>query len=154
MEKAEERFTYFLVTTLRMYHQYMSKHLKELGVSLSDYSAIVFLFHEMNNDNERVVTQALIADTVSQDRGLMSRTIRRLKNSGIVSVSNSSKNHSHHSIQLTEKGIEIGKVIHQKTVDWEQYFYSAIDKSDRALFQSTIAHLVNYLAETQPEESV
>jgi len=140
-----DRLSLFLVFASRRYHRDIGVELAKFGLSLSDYSSLLFLFHNEEREGLEEITQALIADYVAQDRGLVSKSVRKLETLGYVSICRGKRNSSHHSLSITDEGRVIASKIDAIILDWEKRCLEALDPEDRETFLRSISTLISFI---------
>lgn len=101
----------------------MSRKLRSIGVSLSGYPVLLYLYYAAKS-NMGDFTQMHLARETGQDKGLLSRSLQKLAQQGYIDISPSGDNRLSNLVNITNDGMEIGEKIHSFVWEWEKRFWS------------------------------
>lgn len=121
------------------YQQHMQKHLKDLGLGLSEYPALIYLLH--HDDPETQVSQTDLAKRMHRDPALVTRAARRLVEKGLISIEPAADNRSRHILRLTERGYEVARSVDDVVWAWEEQVYEDFSEEERLRLNQLLAKL-------------
>lgn len=117
-----QHFTKYLVFLNNSFQRFMSRRLRKIGVSLSSYPVLLYLYYATKS-NMGDFTQTYLAHETGQDKGLLSRNLQKLAEQGYVDISTSSSNRQSKLVNITDKGMKIGNEIREFVHEWEVEFW-------------------------------
>lgn len=129
VDERQNRVSRYLVFAHRAYQHYLSKQLKMLDLSTSDCSPLLHLYHYEEEAKEGM-SQAQISEQTGIDKGLLTRSIKRLSSKGLVKVAENPRNRSGKLISLTKKGRGITAQVDAIVRAWEDEMLDAVDPSN------------------------
>lgn len=126
-------FSKQIMYTVNIYQLYLSQHIKQFQIGLSDYSILLYLYGHCSPDNP--VGQNEIARNLKRDKALIARAARNLVKLDYISVSDDPHNKSKKNLSLTEKGLAIVPQIKSYIAEWEEKVLSKLNLEEMVLFK-------------------
>ena len=126
----EFRISRLLMLSERKYQRFLAPILRENGVGASDYPVLLRLYHAQNAGTA-ALSQTEIAERTIQDKGLVTRAVRKLVKEGCVTTALDPANKSRHLVSLTEAGYQTAQNIDKSIRQWEDEFWDMFGEEDR-----------------------
>lgn len=117
-----QHFTKYLVFLNYSFQRFMSRKLRPIGVSLSSYPVLLYLYYAAKGKRGDFSQAHLVRET-GQDKGLLSRNLQKLAEQGYIDISPSDSSRTSNLINITEQGMKIGKEIRDFVHEWEEEFW-------------------------------
>lgn len=133
--------TKYLVYLNTVFQRFMSTRLRELGISLSSYPVLVYLYYASGNQGLEF-TQTHLSKESGQDPGLLSRSLKRLSEQGYVRIRPNSKKLSSNLVSITKPGMEVAREIETRINQWEtEYWDDLLTKREKDCCLSTLQNM-------------
>lgn len=126
----EFRLSRLLMLSERKYQRFLAPVLRKNNVGGSDYPVLLGLYHAQNA-GIGALSQTEIAERNIQDKGLVTRAVRKLVKEGRVTTTLDPANKSRHLVSLTEKGYKTAQNIDASIRQWENEIWDMFDDDDR-----------------------
>ena len=126
-------FSKQIMYIVNIYQLYLSQHIKQFDIGLSDYSVLLYLYGHCSPENP--AGQNEIAREIKRDKALIARAIKHMVKLGYISVSRDQHNKSKKNFALTEKGLEIVPQIKNYIAEWENQMLSSLTPEETVLFK-------------------
>ena len=124
--------TRYLVFTYYSYQRFLAKRLRELEIGISYYPVLLYLYQMSSNSDAQEFSQAHLSRETAQDKGLLSRSLKKLLNHGYVSIRTNPENGSSSLVGITDSGMEVATKIAGFVDEWEHdYWDVAVDDEDK-----------------------
>ena len=127
------RFSHFVD---QHYRHFLAKKLPELGLGLSDYAHLLFLYHR-RDELPQGASQTRLANEQLNDKAAVTRSVRKLENLGYVTVKPDEANSSRNLVSLTPAGAKAAARIDEWVYEWEESALASLDRNERAHFLKT-----------------
>lgn len=98
--------------------RFMSSRLRELGISLSSYPVLIYLYYASGSQGLEF-TQTHLCKESGQDPGLISRSLKKLSEQGYVRIRANTEKLSSNLVSITNSGMKIAKEIEARIDQWE-----------------------------------
>lgn len=128
----ELRLSRLLMLSERKYQRFLAPVLRENNVGASDYPVLLGLYHAQNAGIE-ALSQTEIAELNIQDKGLVTRAVKKLVKEGRVTTTLDPTNKSRHLVSLTEKGYKTAQNIDASIRKWENEIWDTFNEEDRSI---------------------
>ena len=103
------------IISLHSFHDiFINHYLKDFGINKNQYYMLMHVFYNESS------TQSDIATACLMDRSGVSRAFGELEEKGILTREYTEENKRAYKIDITEKGKELGKFLHDKELEWEE----------------------------------
>lgn len=128
-----------LVFTVTRYQQYLTKHLKEFNLGLSEYPVLIYLVHRDTPDAK--VSQSDVAQRQYRDPALITRAAKSLAGKGLIDIQSDPSNRARHILTLTAKGREVAHKVDDMVWEWEEQAFSDLSIEERKQLKQLLARL-------------
>lgn len=116
------------IISLHSFHDiFINHYLKELEINKNQYYMLMHIFYNQSS------TQSDIATACLMDRSGVSRAFSKLEKNGILTREYTEENKRAYKIDITDKGKELAKFLHDKEVEWENEIAHEINMSRKEL---------------------
>ncbi|WP_299525666.1 MarR family winged helix-turn-helix transcriptional regulator [uncultured Methanobrevibacter sp.] len=116
------------IISLHSFHDiFINHYLKELEINKNQYYMLMHIFYNQSS------TQSDIATACLMDRSGVSRAFSELEKNGILTREYTEENKRAYKIDITDKGKELAKFLHDKEIEWENEIASEINMSRKEL---------------------
>ena len=112
------------IISLHSFHDiFINHYLNDFGINKNQYYMLMHVFYNESS------TQSDIATACLMDRSGVSRAFGELEEKGILTREYTEENKRAYKIDITEKGKELGKFLHDKELEWEEEIAHELEMS-------------------------
>ena len=122
------------------YRHYLSSLLPDIGLSLSNYYIVLYLWHHQKS-LPNGASQTQLSDNTLNDKAAVARGVKKLLELGYVDVASDPTNSSRNIVSLTNLGKSIGKQLNSWVLDWEEEALSFLPAKRRTPFLDAFREL-------------
>ena len=139
MEERFQKFTVLLTTVGRCIHRIKSEEMAEFHLKSSHVSCLYYLY------KEKSLTAKELCDICDEDKANVSRTIRYLEEEGYLACTSCRPKRYQASLQLTERGLEIGQRIAERVDRVIVEASRGLSEEQRAIFYESFSLIMDNL---------